>query len=168
MYFDHRDVAAETKPWYKSIDSKRMMVIVEIACIDDYCNVEDWAKECYPSLSQKAISLIDEDGCVAVPIEFVVCSTCNGTGTHVNPSIDAHGITAEEWDRDWDYEDREAYMRGMYDVPCYECQGERVVPEIKTKDIPEEMSELIEIIENNRIEESSYIHTCMMERAMGA
>lgn len=58
---------------------------------------------------------------------FAVCPTCEGRGTHVNPSIDAHGITAEEMDELGD-DFREDYMGGVYDVACAECNGLRVVP----------------------------------------
>lgn len=69
------------------------------------------------------------------PIEFVlpvrmqVCDTCGGKGTHVNPSIDSHGITAEEWS-EWDDEEREGYFSGHYDITCYRCSGTNVTPEI--------------------------------------
>ena len=62
-----------------------------------------------------------------VPVRFGVCETCEGRGTHVNPSIDAHGIGAEEWMHDWDDEEREGYLNGRYDVECAECKGLRVV-----------------------------------------
>ncbi len=62
-----------------------------------------------------------------VPVKYAVCETCEGRGTHVNPSIDAHGIGAEEWANDWDDEEREAYHSGRYDVSCAECKGVRVV-----------------------------------------
>lgn len=67
------------------------------------------------------------------PTKKEVCPRCEGEGRHVNPSIDGHGITAEEWlGPDWDDESRETYLAGGYDVPCYECKGLRVV------DVPDE------------------------------
>lgn len=68
-----------------------------------------------------------EDAPREIPFEWEVCGTCRGKGQHVNPSIDAHGITAEEWDQ-WSYEEQEEYRNGYYDVPCYECKGRRVSP----------------------------------------
>lgn len=62
-----------------------------------------------------------------VPARFAVCETCDGKGRHVNPSIDAHGISAEEFADDSDF--AEDYHRGVYDVPCAECGGNRVTPE---------------------------------------
>ena len=67
-----------------------------------------------------------EEETLTVKAAFEVCSLCNGRGTHVNPSIDAHGITREEFDEDTGF--KEEYMSGVYDVQCYECAGKRVVP----------------------------------------
>lgn len=67
-----------------------------------------------------------EEETLTVKAAFEVCSLCNGKGTHVNPSIDAHGISHEEFDEDPDF--REEYTSGTYDVQCYECAGKRVVP----------------------------------------
>lgn len=70
-----------------------------------------------------------EDGLVEVsfPSKFEVCGTCRGKGKHVDPAIDGNGITAEEWDRGWDQDERESYLAGDYDVTCQECGGLRVV-----------------------------------------
>jgi hypothetical protein len=65
---------------------------------------------------------------VEVPAKYAVCSVCEGRGTHVNPAIDGHGLTAEDFEQDPDFE--EAYFEGRYDVSCEECNGLRVVPEV--------------------------------------
>lgn len=65
----------------------------------------------------------------ALPFTWEICSSCRGRGSYVNPSIDAHGISAEEWDRDWSDEDREGYFEGRYDVTCQNCRGRRVEPQ---------------------------------------
>lgn len=70
----------------------------------------------------------DEEEEFELPIHFEVCPTCSGKGTHVNPSVDAGGLTAEDFAEDPDF--AEEYMSGTYDVSCYECGGERVVPVI--------------------------------------
>lgn len=62
---------------------------------------------------------------VDIPTCFEVCPRCEGRGTHTNPAIDGHGISAEEMHEDPDF--AEDYMRGVYDVQCYECDGLRVV-----------------------------------------
>lgn len=61
-----------------------------------------------------------------IPCCKEVCPRCQGEGKHVNPAIDGHGITSEEWS-DWDDESRENYFSGVYDVTCEECQGLRVI-----------------------------------------
>lgn len=60
-----------------------------------------------------------------VPAKIEVCSCCQGKGTHVNPSIDGHGLTREDFDADPEFE--EQYFAGVFDVRCYECKGEKVV-----------------------------------------
>jgi len=62
--------------------------------------------------------------------QFAVCPTCDGNGTHVNPSIDSEGISAEQFYEDPDFE--EAYFSGVYDVACAECGGQRVVTKCAT------------------------------------
>ena len=69
----------------------------------------------------------DNDGEVehTLPCRWEVCPTCDGNGTHVNPSIDAHGLTREDFDDDPGF--AEDYHGGVYNVICYECGGRRVV-----------------------------------------
>ena len=57
---------------------------------------------------------------------FEACSRCNGTGKHVNPAIDGHGISMQEFADDPDF--AEEYISGAYDIPCDKCRGKRVVP----------------------------------------
>lgn len=135
---DHRDLAAHTQKWYTSIDLDKMTATVEA-----------W----------------DENGDefeIEVPVKFEVCPTCNGKGKHVNPSIDAHGITGEEFAEDPDF--AEDYFRGRYDVTCYECGGRNVVPEIDESTCPKENLELVRNVQRSRAEwarEEAY------ERRMG-
>lgn len=56
------------------------------------------------------------------PTKWAICDNCDGEGSHVNPSIDCGGITSDEWG-EWDYEDRERYFSGAYDVTCKCCNG---------------------------------------------
>ncbi len=84
---------------------------------------EQDVKECGVELGEE----VDFEEEIRLPAKYVVCSRCEGKGTHVNPSIDGHGITAEEWNGpDWSEEDKENYLTGFYDVACYECSGKRV------------------------------------------
>ena len=61
-----------------------------------------------------------------VRVRFEVCPVCDGRGKHVNPSIDAHGLSREDFDEDPDF--AESYFRGDYDTRCNLCGGEKVVP----------------------------------------
>jgi hypothetical protein len=63
---------------------------------------------------------------VSIRCEYEVCDVCDGRGTHVNPAIDAQGLTRADFDEDPDFE--EAYFAGAYDVACARCDGRRVIP----------------------------------------
>lgn len=83
-----------------------------------------------PSRSSKTAQTDDDGDYDHRPVEpkgYAVCPTCEGRGSHVNPSIDSHGLTAEDFAEDPDFE--EAYFSGAYDVRCAECHGKRVVPQ---------------------------------------
>jgi len=61
-----------------------------------------------------------------LPSKKIVCSRCRGSGKHVNPNIDGHGITSDEMEelgRDF----QEDYLSGVYDVQCEECNGSNVI-----------------------------------------
>jgi len=60
-----------------------------------------------------------------VPCRYDVCPTCQGRGRHVNPSVDCDGLTADDFAEDPDF--ATDYLDGCYDVPCFECDGNRVV-----------------------------------------
>ena len=122
--------------WYASFDKKRMVIVVHEG--DDA-----------------------DEGPLEVPAIFSVCDTCGGHGSHVNPSIDAHGISREEFDEDPDF--RDDYFLGRFDVPCAECRGEKVVPEIADH-CPEELRKRAE---KWREEFYDYQRECEAERRMG-
>lgn len=63
-----------------------------------------------------------------MPMTWGVCHLCEGEGKHVNPSIDAGGISAEQFYDDPDF--AESYMRGDYDQTCNACNGRTTVPVI--------------------------------------
>jgi hypothetical protein len=102
-YGDSRVRAGERGDWFSSLDEKHNKATVTLFDGDDEEEVE-------------------------VPVKLEVCPTCEGRGKHVNPSIDAGGLSRDDFDEDPDF--REEYMSGMYDVSCYECSGKRVVPVI--------------------------------------
>ena len=157
---DCRSLARAVPKWYSSLDKKRMRVGIQIVGDED-------PEEALEGLSKEAQGLLDDDYCVTFPMKFKVCSTCRGTGSHVDPSIDSHGITGDEWDRDWSYEDRENYMSGFYNVACYECGGERVVPEIDETFLTDPQKELLSHINERREAAISYAIERQREIEMG-
>tara|TARA_R110000765_G_scaffold370339_1_gene460568 strand:- start:741 stop:1106 length:366 start_codon:yes stop_codon:yes gene_type:complete len=70
------------------------------------------------------IILFDGDDERELPGHWVVCRVCNGTGSHVNPSIDASGLDSEMFD---DQGFMDGYRNGVYDVPCNRCTGRTTV-----------------------------------------
>jgi RecJ-like exonuclease len=63
---------------------------------------------------------------VLIPGKYEVCPHCDGKGTQVNPSVDGQGLSQEDFDQDPDF--KEDYFNGVYDIPCLECHGQKVVP----------------------------------------
>jgi hypothetical protein len=121
--------------WYSSFDEEHMLFIIETD---------------------------EEEGDKEIPATYTVCGTCDGKGKHVNPAIDSNGLSEEDFDRDPDF--REDYFSGLYDVPCNECKGNRVSPEVDWKKLTPELKKYVE----DWIQEHySYQQECEMERRMG-
>lgn len=53
--------------------------------------------------------------------KWKICPICRGDGTHVNPNIDACGLSSDGFYDDPDF--FEDYMSGVYDVRCLTCEG---------------------------------------------
>lgn len=71
---------------------------------------------------------VDEEGCdcegtIELPATREVCGNCQGKG-QCDPPAFSNGFTAEDFAEDPDF--AEDYFRGVYDVTCPECKGERV------------------------------------------
>lgn len=64
----------------------------------------------------------DSSGVLTVACQWEICSQCTGSGRTVNPSIDAGGITEDDW-YDWDEEEIDAYFAGRHDIDCSLCNG---------------------------------------------
>lgn len=146
--FDAR-YAARSSKWWKSFDEVAGVITVEVHC-DNGCEGCDYG------------------GCsteVEFPMKFEVCSLCKGTGKHVNPDIDSHGITSEEFDNDPEFQ--ENYFSGRYDVQCYNCAGRRVVPEIDETHLNVDQKKSLESLRKSQREEADYARICAAERAMG-
>jgi len=89
----------------------------------------DCHQQWYDRFDERQMVLVvtdDEGEELELPARYDVCDTCHGTGSHVNPSIDSHGLSRDDFDEDPDF--AEDYFRGVYDVSCHECHGRRVVP----------------------------------------
>lgn len=52
---------------------------------------------------------------------WAICDVCHGHGKH---SRHMGVINWEEMDRDFDYEEQEAYFNGAYDRVCSTCRGD--------------------------------------------
>jgi hypothetical protein len=105
----------------------------------------------------------DEELTLTFPAKPVVCPTCDGRGKHVNPSIDAGGLSRDDFDDDPDF--FEQYRSGMFDVPCFECKGKNVVLEID-----EEKADPVslKILEDYFIDRNASRAEQMAEMRMGA
>lgn len=73
------------------------------------------------------------------PAKKIVCPSCDGDGTMVNPNVDSHGISQDEFDRDPDF--KESYFRGDYDVKCDTCKGEKIVLDPEIDKLPKNLVE---------------------------
>lgn len=102
------------------------------------------------------------NGDIKLLCKWGVCPTCRGEGTHVNPSIDASGLTADDFYEDPGFADD--YMSGVYDQPCNDCNGRRVVPEV---DRDNNSSEMIERYDEHLRDEYEYAAIVAAERARG-
>lgn len=110
-----------------------------------------------------------EEEYATLPCKFEVCRTCNGKGSHVNPSIDAGGLTQEDFYEQGD-DFREEYFGGVYDVTCYECSGLRVTPEVNWGLIQndEKLKEQYNRWQKRLADDAEYESICAMERRRGA
>jgi hypothetical protein len=64
---------------------------------------------------------------------WLICPVCDGEGKTVNPNIDAHGLTAEDFREDPDF--AEDYKSGFYDITCAACNGMRVVKQERLRQL---------------------------------
>jgi RecJ-like exonuclease len=77
-----------------------------------------------------------------LPVKWVLCPVCEGKGRHVNPAIDAGGISDEMYHDD-DF--HEQYAAGVYDIPCNICKGRTTVQVVDTDRLTIEEAALYEI-----------------------
>ncbi len=98
---------------------------------------------------------------VTLPAKMEPCGTCRGTGSHVNPNIDRHGLSGE------DFEDRDFasnYASGVFDVVCSWCRGVGVAPTLdESRCSPDEL----DIWHDHFDAEAAHEAECAAERRMG-
>lgn len=75
---------------------------------------------------------------IELPVKRVVCPRCDGNGSHVNPAIDGHGLSHEDFAQDPDF--AEGYFSGRYDIPCEECDGRNVIDELDSEACKKKLS----------------------------
>ncbi len=63
-----------------------------------------------------------------LPTCWAICYVCEGDGKVVNPSIDAGGLSADDFDEDPDF--AEQYMSGTFDIACRYCGGSGKIREV--------------------------------------
>ena len=94
-----------------------------------------------------------------IRIKMIVCPSCSGKGSYVNPSIDSNGISSN--DECWEDDDFSSnYFSGYYDITCEDCNGNNVVP------VPED-NNLFKEWEKRQQECISYHMESNYERQMG-
>ena len=125
---DLRDQENTCDKWYDSFDSKTMQFTVHKECeCEEDCTCEE----------------------ITIPAMWDVCGLCGGKGSHVNPSIDRHGLSAEDFQEDPEF--AESYFGGAYDVNCYRCNGRTTEPVVDELHCSPEQLELI-----NDLQEAIY------------
>lgn len=126
---------------------------------------ENDARNCEPA-GVPVLYVEQADGTVAevaLPTRWEVCPVCEGAGTHVNPAIDAGGLTAEDFADDPDF--AEDYFAGAYDQTCNRCKGRSTVREV---DFDRLSPEVRELYERQLREEAATRAEERAERLMGA
>lgn len=76
--------------------------------------------------AEAPVVYMDDGSQKPLPIKWAVCPVCDGKGSHVNPSIDANGLSREQFEDDPDF--AEQYWNGTYDQTCTRCKGRTTVP----------------------------------------
>ena len=125
----------------------------------------------YKSIGKSTLTVViyddekDEETDVEFPFKWEVCPLCNGKGSHVNPSIDCNGLTAEDFYEDPDL--AEDYFSGMYDQQCNQCHGRTTVPVIDEDRCNKEQKEWLAMLRENQKADAEYQQICAWERRMG-
>jgi hypothetical protein len=141
---DPRTRAGQGK-WYDDFDEKNMQFTYS------YTNYDDEDEE--------------TEATVQFPAVYQVCSLCDGRGNVVNPSIDAGGISSEDFYDDPEF--AEDYQSGVYDITCPQCSGKRVEPIVDESRLNDEQKAAMEHMEEAAREEEYDRRTRMAESGYG-
>ena len=115
-------------------------------------------------LNRNTVLVVDPetDELFEVEVKNEVCPRCDGEGQYVDPNIDSHGLTRDDFDADSDFE--RDYFRGTYDVPCVECNGSRVVKVPTERALDDKrLRTILDGVENDRRERAEEFRTQMRE-----
>jgi len=100
---------------------------------------------------------------VSVKVAYVVCDLCIGRGKIVNPSIDAGGLSAQDFEDDPSF--KSDYFSGVYDITCPTCSGKRVVYGVVWSSVPKKFAKKLRAQEK---EDEYFEQQVRAERAAGA
>lgn len=171
FYSDARVLAAMRTTFWRVVKAGPSGAIVELDDVlaEAMAEAHEWAEGDNPGLNaivwlraQGLAAGINEevDGIVIeVPTQYEVCDGCGGSGSMVDPRIDAGGLTREDFADDPDF--ARAYFDGHYDVRCSTCHGARVVA---MPQFPEPLRDLIAEMEE---EDAYYVAERASELRMG-
>ena len=87
-----------------------------------------------------------------LPAKFEICDLCEGRGSVVNPSIDAGGISEDEFDADPEF--RESYSSGAYNISCTKCGGRGRNPVVNYEKLSEEQKKEFDQYQHDKAEEA--------------
>jgi len=107
------------------------------------------------------------------PAKMEVCGRCEGHGSHMNESMGSYGYSSEEFDREFDDDEKKEYFKrgGIYDVRCTECHDLRVVPIVNESLFTAEQKKMyaafVEYDEDRTRYDAEDAAEARMERLMG-
>ena len=113
--------------------------------------------------AEAPVVYMDDGSEEPLPMKWAVCPVCDGKGSHVNPSIDANGISREQFEDDPDF--AEQYWNGTYDQTCTRCKGRTTVP-VVDEDACDSL--LLAMYRRQQQEEADDRRTQLAEMGMGA
>lgn len=156
--------------WYEFFHRGRMVVYVKVPMTEDELeSISEPIQDSCDTLAAHHERAFDSD-CILLelPVKMAVCGTCDGKGSHVNPAIDGNGITASEFAEDPEF--AKDYFGGIFDVVCYDCGGNNVVPDINRDEnvYTEEHAKSEARFDEHMEDEAAFAAEQAAERRMGA